>query len=175
MKLNLSPRCPSSMLQDKKRQNKKRNTAGCAPHKHKTTLYCTPALAASRQTLSLMSAWRTRFDVARKINKKTNKPRQTQQGAHRKRKQPCTAPLALTASQQTLSCLPGAPASMLREKKTKKQTNQDKHDRKRTAKKENNHVLNPPPHYVVINSLMSAWRTRSVECAAIIDIFAFVR
>ena len=81
-----------------------------------------------------MSAWRTRFDVAR--TKKT----QTNQDKHDRK---CTASKTnnqyLTTSRQTPLCLPSAPASMLQEKKTKKQP---KHTGSSLHEKQNNHV--PP-------------------------------
>ena len=67
---------------------------------------------------------------------------------------------------------------MLQEKTKKKE--REKHDRQRTAKNQTiitaTAVCTPRPYSVeATNSLMSAWRTRLVECAAIIAIFAFAR
>ena len=78
-------------------------------------------------TNSLLFAWRTRFDVARK------KKRQARQAAHRKksnnRYHSCNPCPHYCTWGQILSCLPSAPASMLQERKKN-----DKHDRQRTAK-----------------------------------------
>ena len=105
---NLGPRCPPSMLQDKKKTSRKRNTTGeahCKKTSNYVLLYPPPSL--------------------RRDN--------------------------------TISCLPGAPASMLQEKNT----NRDKHDRKRTARKTNNGV---PPALTTSQQTLSrltgapAWR-----------------
>ena len=92
--------------------------------------------------------------------KKTKQKKETRQEAHRKKtNNHVLYPRPHYVATNTLLCLPGAPASMLQAKKTKKRTNQDKHNRKRTAR-ETGMYCTPRPHYVATNSLMSAWRTR---------------
>ena len=54
----------------------------------------------------------------------------------------------------------------------------DMHDGQRTAKIKQplfSATAVPRPYSVATNPLMSAWRTRLLECAAIIAIFAFAR
>ena len=67
--------------------------------------------------------------------------KETRQKAHSKKtsNHVLLPPAIITWGDKTLSRLPGAPASILQEKHTT-QTNQDKHDRKRTARITNNHV-----------------------------------
>ena len=127
--------------------------------------------------------------------------------------------ICVLSSGQILSCLPGAPASMLQEKKTTSTTGSAPQKIKQPLKnvtpalttvrrdefspclshplrcckkkkkmtcttgsapqKSNNRFFSatavPRPYSVATTSLMSAWRTRLLECAAIIAIFAFAR
>ena len=126
------------------------------------------------------------FDVARYIETETG----TRQEVHCKKtnNHVCTTccTTAVPPSQrgdQTLSCLPGAPALVLQEKK-KHKTNHDKHDRKRTARKQNNHV--PPPslrldklsHVCLARPLslcIELFRVCSSTCTLRVCCVAFVR
>ena len=106
-----------------------------------------------------------------KINKDKQKKRHDRKRAAKKRATMyyCTPRPHYAATKLSHVCL----AHTLRCCKKKTQ-NQGKHDRKRTARKTNNHV---PPALTTSqpNSLMSDWRTRVAACAAIIAMFAFVR
>ena len=102
------------------------------------------------------------------------KKRQARQAAHHKksndRYHSCNPRPHYCTSAQILSCLPGAPASMLQGKTTCTTGSAPQ-----KVKQPFSTTAVPRPYSVATNSLMSAWRTRLVECAAIIAIFAFAR
>ena len=92
-KINLSPRCLSSMLQDKKRQNRKRNTTGSVLQENEQPYTTVPRPHYVVTKLSHVCLAHPLGAPALMLREKTNtnKPRQARQQAHRKKnKQPCT-------------------------------------------------------------------------------------
>ena len=99
--LSCPPGAPASMLQAKnKHKQTKTSTTGSATKKKQTTMTPRPHYVAAN---SLMSAWRTRFDVA---GKKTKKARKTHKKlTASKTKQPCTPPPSLRLDKLSHVCL----------------------------------------------------------------------
>ena len=125
------------MLQDKKKtKQKKKHGRKRTAKKTNHVLYPRPHYVA---TNTLMSAWRTRFDVTRKKNKK-----RTNQDKHNRKR---------TARESSHVLYPSP--SLRRNKLSHvylahplrccKKTNKPRQARQEAHRKKNNHVLHPPP------------------------------
>ena len=123
------------VLQDRKRQNRKRNTTGSVRQKNEQSYTTVPCPHYVVTKLSHVCLAHPRRCCKNKITT-NNQDKHDRKCIARKTNN--HVPLALTTSRQTPLCLPSAPASMLQEKKTKKkkQTGSSLHE------KQNNHV--PP-------------------------------